>query len=64
MYSINPERTEENIKEEKEFMKEEISTVEDTCTVYIKDENAKEESTEVQGIINSLIYTYKIVIFV
>ena len=58
MYSINPERTEENIKEEKKFMKEEISTLEDTCTVYIKDENAKEESTEVQGIINSLIYTY------
>jgi len=61
MYSINPERTEENIKE---FVKEEISTVEDTCTVYVKDKNAKEESTEVQGIINSLIYTYKKVISV
>ena len=43
----------ENIKEEKEFIKAEISPVEDTCTVYVKDENAKEENTEVQGSIQN-----------
>ena len=30
-------------------IKEEIFTVEDTCTVYVAEEDIKEESTENQG---------------
>ena len=38
------------IMEKGKVTKEEISTVEDTCTVFVVGEDVKEESTENQGI--------------
>ena len=40
----------EIMEEDKLTIKEEISTVEDTCTVYVAEEDLKEECTENQGI--------------
>ncbi len=37
------------MEEDKVTIKEEISTVEDTCTVFVVGEDVKEESTENQG---------------
>jgi len=39
----------EIMEKDKVTIKEEISTVEDTCTVYVVGEDVKEESTENQG---------------
>ena len=41
----------EIMDENKVTIKEEISTVEDTCIVYVKEEDVKEEITENQGIV-------------
>ena len=49
------DRMAENIKEEKVSIKEEMSTVEDTCIVYVQEENVKEECTDTQGSINCII---------
>ena len=42
------ERKAEIMEEGKVTIKEEISTVEDTCTVYVAEEDIKEEITENQ----------------
>ena len=52
MYYI-PERMTEIIVED--TTKEKISTLEDTCTVFVMGENVKEESTENQGIVKDFI---------
>ena len=39
----------EILEEDKVTIKEEISTVEDICTVFVVGEDIKEESTENQG---------------
>ena len=39
----------ESMEEDIVTIKEEISTVEDTCTVYVAEESVKEERTENQG---------------
>ena len=39
----------EIMEKDKVTIKEEISTVEDTCTVYVVGEDVKEERTENQG---------------
>jgi len=39
----------EIMEEDKVTIKEEISTVEDTCTVYVAEEDVKEENTDNQG---------------
>jgi len=46
----------ELMEKDKVTIKEEISTVEDTCTVYVVGEDVKEESTENQGICKHFIY--------
>ena len=43
------ERMAEIMEEDKVTIKEEIFTVEDTLTVYVAEEDVKEESTENQG---------------
>ena len=43
---------------DKVSIKEEISTVEDTCTVFVVGEDVKEESTENQGIVKNIIFIY------
>jgi len=43
------ERMAEIMEKDKVTTKEEISTVEDTCTVFVVGEDIKEESTENQG---------------
>ena len=48
----------EIMEEDKVTIKEEISTVEDTCTVYVVGEDIKEEITENQGICKHFIYIY------
>ena len=48
----------EIMEEDKVTIKEEISTVEDSCTVYVVGEDVKEESTENQGICKHFIYIY------
>jgi len=46
----------EIMEEGKVTIKEEISTVEDTCTVFVVGEDVKEESTENQGKVKYIIY--------
>ena len=46
----------EIMEEDKLTIKEEISTVEDTCTVYVAEEDLKEESTENQGMDEHFLY--------
>ena len=48
----------EIMEEDKVTIKEEISTVEDTFTVYVAKEDVKEESTENQGKDKHFIYIY------
>ena len=48
----------EIMEEDKVTIKEEISTVEDTCTVFVVGEDVKEESTENQGKVKYIIYMY------
>jgi len=48
----------EIMEEDKVTIKEEISIVEDTYTVYVVGEDVKEESTENQGICKHFIYIY------
>ena len=43
------ERMTEIMEEDQVTIKEEISTVEDTCTVYVAEEDVKEENTDNQG---------------
>ena len=44
------------MEEDKVTIKEEISTVEDTCTVFVVGEDVKEESTENHGKVKHYIY--------
>ena len=46
----------EIMEEDKVTIKEEISTEEDTCTVFVVGEDVKEESTENQGKVKYIIY--------
>ena len=46
----------EILEEDKVTIKEEISTVEDTFTVFVAGEDVKEESTENQGKVKHYIY--------
>ena len=48
----------ENGKNYGRIIKEEISTVEDTCTVYVTEEDIKEESTEDQGMGKDFLYIF------
>ena len=48
MFLISMKMT-ENIKDEKVFIKEDISTEEDTSTVYLKEEDVKMKITEMKG---------------
>ena len=50
------ERMAEIMEEDKVAIKEEISTVEDTCTVFVAEEDVKEESTENQGMGEHFLY--------
>ena len=51
MYNVHiSERMAEIMEEDKVTIKEEISTVEDTFTVFVVGEDVKQESTENQGI--------------
>ena len=55
MYTVHiSERMSESMEEYKVTIKEEISSVEDTCTVYVVGADVKEESTENQGIVKHL----------
>ena len=55
MYNVHiSERMAEILEEDKVTIKEEISTVEDTFTVFVA-EDVKEESTENQGMVH---YSY------
>ena len=56
MYNVHiSERMAEIMEDDKVTIKEEISTVEDTCTVFVVGEDVKEESTENQGIVEHFI---------
>ena len=46
----------EIMEEDKVTIKEEISTVEDTYTVFVVEEDVKEESTENHGKVKHYIY--------
>ena len=46
------------MEEDKVTIKEEISTVEDTCTVFVAAEDVKEESTENQGMGKLFFYIF------
>ena len=50
------ERMSEIMEEDKLTIKGEISTVEDTCTVYVTEEDITEESTEDQGMDEHFLY--------
>ena len=52
------ERMAEIMEEDKVAIKEEISTVEDTCTVFVAAEDVKEESTENQGMGKLFFYIF------
>ena len=52
------ERMAELMEDDKVTIKEEISTVEDMCTVYVVGEDVKEESTEKQGMVEHFLYNY------
>ena len=51
------ERMTEIVKGEKVAIKKELSILEETCTVYLK-EDVKEESIDIQGSVNCLIYNF------
>ena len=51
------ERMTEIVKGEKVAIKKELSIVEETCTVYLK-EDVKEESIDIQGSVNCLIFNF------
>ena len=60
MYDVHiSERMAEIMEEEKVTIKEEISTVEDICTVFVVGEDVKEESTENQGKVKHFLSMYK-----
>ena len=60
MYDVHiSERMAEIMEEEKVTIKEEISTVEDTFTVFVVGEDVKEESTENQGKVKHFLSMYK-----
>ena len=46
----------ESIHEQKVVFKEELSTVDEIYTEYLKEEDVKEESIDIQGSVNCLIY--------
>ena len=46
----------ESIYEQKVVIKEELSTEYETCSVYLKEEDVKEESIDIQGNDNCLIF--------
>ena len=48
----------EIMEEDKVTIREEISTVEDMCTVNVVGEDVKEESTENQGMVEHFLYNY------
>ena len=48
----------ERMKKDKVTINEEISTVEDACTVFIVEEDVKEESTEDQGFVKHFTNMY------
>ena len=48
----------EILEEDKITIKEEVSTVEDTFTVFVVGEDVKEESTENQGMVEHFLYNY------
>ena len=52
------ERMAELMEDDKVTIKEEISIVEDMCTVYVVGEDVKEESTENQGMVEHFLYNY------
>ena len=57
MYNVNiTERMAEIMEEDKFTIKEDISTAENTFTVFVAKEDVKEESTENQGKDKHLIY--------
>ena len=57
MYDVHiSERMAEIMEEDKVTIKEEISTVEDTYTVFVVGEDVKEESTENHGKVKHYIY--------
>ena len=59
VYNVHiPEKMAEIMEEYKDTIKEEISTVEDTCTVFVVGEDVKEESTENQGMGKHYIHIY------
>jgi len=48
----------EIMEKDKVTRKEEISTVEDTCTVFVVGEDVKEEITENQGMVEHYIHIH------
>ena len=48
----------EIIEDDKVTFKEEISTAEDTCTVFVVGEDVKEEITENQGMVEHYIHLH------
>ena len=48
------------MEEEKVFIKEEISTEEDSSTVYMKEDDVKVEITEIQGSVLKFMIFYKL----
>ena len=46
------------MEKDKPTIKEKISTVEDTCTVYVVGEDVKEERTENQGMGKHFLHIY------
>ena len=60
MYDVHiSERMAEIMEENKVTIKEEISIVEDTFTVFVVGEDVKEESTENQGKVKHFLSMYK-----
>ena len=60
MYNVHiSEKMAEILEEDKITIKEEVSTVEDTFTVFVVGEDVKEESTENQGKVKHFLSMYK-----
>ncbi len=53
MAEISLKRVKLASEEDKVTIKEEISSVEEMCTVYIKEEDEKMENTEIKGCLKS-----------
>ena len=53
MAEISLKRVKLASEEDKVTIKEEISSVEEMCTVYIKEEDDKMENTEIKGCLKS-----------